>query len=77
LQFQIFTKKQRKFSAVSNIFTLKSIYKYFELLLIYTEVVEDLYNYHNPVNKRHEPILSKQTRDIIIKNSDVIILKKV
>ena len=41
------------------------------IFFIHSEVVEDLYNYQNPINKRHEPILSKQTRDIIAKNAEV------
>lgn len=36
-----------------------------------TEVMEDLYNYVNPLNSRHSPMISKETLDIVLANKDV------
>ena len=33
--------------------------------------MEDLYNYVNPLNKRHSPMISKETLDIIMENKAV------
>ena len=34
------------------------------------DVVEDLYNYVNPLNKRHSPMVAKETLDIVLENKD-------
>lgn len=36
-----------------------------------TDVMEDLYNYVNPLNKKHSPMISKETLDIVLENKDV------
>lgn len=36
-----------------------------------TDVMEELYNYVNPLNKRHSPMISKATLDIILENKAV------
>lgn len=41
------------------------IYCWFE------DVMEDLYNYVNPLNKRHSPMIAKETLDIVIENKAV------
>lgn len=33
--------------------------------------MEDLYNYVNPLNKRHSPMIAKETLDIIMENKAV------
>lgn len=33
--------------------------------------MEDLYNYVNPLNKRHSPMIAKETLDIINENKAV------
>lgn len=33
--------------------------------------MEDLYNYVNPLNKRHSPMIAKETLDIVIENKAV------
>lgn len=33
--------------------------------------MEDLYNYVNPLNKRHSPMISKETLDIVLENKAV------
>lgn len=33
--------------------------------------MEDLYNYVNPLNKRHSPMVSKETLDIVLENKAV------
>lgn len=43
---------------------------------VFSEVASDLYNYYNPATKRHEPLISKETYDIIMKNADVSLFKK-
>lgn len=37
----------------------------------FTDVMEDLYNYVNPLNKCHSPMISKETLDIILENKAV------
>ena len=39
--------------------------------LIFEDVMEDLYNYVNPLNKQHSPMISKETLDIVIANKAV------
>nr|CAH7757153.1 unnamed protein product [Callosobruchus chinensis] len=36
----------------------------------FTEVIDDLYNYHDPQTKKHNPIISKEYHDIIMQNAD-------
>lgn len=33
--------------------------------------MEDLYNYVNPLNKRHSPMICKETLDIVLENKAV------
>lgn len=33
--------------------------------------MEDLYNYVNPLNKQHSPMISKETLDIVLDNKAV------
>lgn len=35
------------------------------------DVMEDLYNYVNPLSNRHSPMISKETFDIVLENKDV------
>lgn len=35
------------------------------------DVMEDLYNYVNPLNKRHSPMISKETLDLVLENKGV------
>lgn len=44
---------------------------YNELMLLFAEVMEDLYNYVNPLNSRHSPMIAKETLDIVLANKDV------
>lgn len=37
----------------------------------FVDVMEDLYNYVNPLNKRHSPMISKETLDIVTENKAV------
>lgn len=41
------------------------------MFLPFADVMEDLYNYVNPLNDRHSPMISKETLDIILDNKDV------
>lgn len=40
-------------------------------MYFFEDVMEDLYNYVNPLNKRHSPMIAKETLDIIIENKAV------
>lgn len=40
-------------------------------MFLCTDVMEELYNYVNPLNKRHSPMISKETLDIILENKAV------
>lgn len=33
--------------------------------------MEDLYNYVNPLNKRHSPMISKEALDVVLENKAV------
>ena len=35
------------------------------------DVMDDLYNYINPQNGKHSPMISKETLDIVLANKDV------
>lgn len=37
----------------------------------FADVMEDLFNYVNPLNKRHSPMISKQMCDIVLENKGV------
>lgn len=39
---------------------------------IFSEVMTDLYNYVNPKNGKHSPLISKETYDLIMENADRI-----
>ena len=43
-------------------------------LFFSTEVMDDLYNYVNPKNGKHSPLISKETRDIIKLHEDVSLI---
>lgn len=42
---------------------------------LFEDVMEDLYNYVNPLNKRHSPMIAKETLDIVIENKAVSVHK--
>uniref|UniRef100_A0A3B4Z952 Ribonucleoside-diphosphate reductase n=1 Tax=Stegastes partitus TaxID=144197 RepID=A0A3B4Z952_9TELE len=35
---------------------------------VFSDVMEDLYNYVNPLNSKHSPMISKETLDIVLEN---------
>lgn len=37
---------------------------------VFSDVMEDLYNYVNPLNRKHSPMISRQTLDIVLENKD-------
>lgn len=41
------------------------------ILTFDADVMEDLYNYVNPLNERHSPMIAKETLNIILANKDV------
>lgn len=40
-------------------------------LFAFADVMEDLYNYVNPLNKRHSPMISKELLEIVLENKAV------
>lgn len=40
-------------------------------LFAFIDVMEDLYNYVNPLNKQHSPMIAKETLDIVLENKGV------
>ena len=44
------------------------------LLVVTVDVMEDLYNYINPLNQRHSPMISKDTLDIVLENKDASVV---
>lgn len=43
----------------------------YKIIFLCTDVMVELYNYVNPLNKRHSPMISKETLDIILENKAV------
>lgn len=41
------------------------------MTLCFADVMEDLHNYVNPLNKKHSPMISKETFDIVLENKAV------
>ena len=42
--------------------------------MVNSDVMEDLYNYINPLNQRHSPMISKDTLDIVLDNKDASVV---
>lgn len=50
---------------------IKSLVLSLYTLSFFVDVMEDLYNYVNPLNKLHSPMISKETLDIVLENKAV------
>lgn len=51
--------------------SIESIIVGYKIIFLCTDVMVELYNYVNPLNKRHSPMISKETLDIILENKAV------
>ncbi|XP_069615690.1 ribonucleoside-diphosphate reductase large subunit [Ranitomeya imitator] len=62
------TTKHPDYALLAARIAVSNLHK--ETKKIFSEVMEDLYNYVNPLNGRHSPMVSKETLDIVLANKD-------
>uniref|UniRef100_A0A3B1IRR3 Ribonucleoside-diphosphate reductase n=1 Tax=Astyanax mexicanus TaxID=7994 RepID=A0A3B1IRR3_ASTMX len=62
------TTKHPDYAILAARIAVSNLHK--ETKKVFSEVMEDLYNYVNPLNGRHSPMISKDTLDIILANKD-------
>uniref|UniRef100_A0A3Q3X375 Ribonucleoside-diphosphate reductase large subunit n=1 Tax=Mola mola TaxID=94237 RepID=A0A3Q3X375_MOLML len=62
------TTKHPDYAILAARIAVSNLHK--ETKKVFSEVMEDLYNYVNPLNKRHSPMISKETLDIVLANKD-------
>ncbi|XP_068600143.1 ribonucleoside-diphosphate reductase large subunit-like [Brachionichthys hirsutus] len=60
------TTKHPDYALLAARIAVSNLHK--ETKKVFSDVMEDLYNYVNPLNKRHSPMISKETLDIVIEN---------
>uniref|UniRef100_A0A4W6FVW0 Ribonucleoside-diphosphate reductase n=1 Tax=Lates calcarifer TaxID=8187 RepID=A0A4W6FVW0_LATCA len=60
------TTKHPDYAILAARIAVSNLHK--ETKKIFSDVMEDLYNYVNPLNKRHSPMISKETLDIVLEN---------
>ncbi|XP_008331358.1 ribonucleoside-diphosphate reductase large subunit-like [Cynoglossus semilaevis] len=60
------TTKHPDYAILAARIAVSNLHK--ETKKVFSDVMEDLYNYVNPLNKRHSPMISKETLDIISEN---------
>uniref|UniRef100_A0A8D3CY24 Ribonucleoside-diphosphate reductase n=1 Tax=Scophthalmus maximus TaxID=52904 RepID=A0A8D3CY24_SCOMX len=60
------TTKHPDYAVLAARIAVSNLHK--ETKKAFSDVMEDLYNYVNPLNKRHSPMISKETLDIILEN---------
>uniref|UniRef100_A0A8C4IXI0 Ribonucleoside-diphosphate reductase n=1 Tax=Dicentrarchus labrax TaxID=13489 RepID=A0A8C4IXI0_DICLA len=60
------TTKHPDYALLAARIAVSNLHK--ETKKVFSDVMEDLYNYVNPLNKRHSPMISKETLDIILEN---------
>uniref|UniRef100_A0A8C2F6A8 Ribonucleoside-diphosphate reductase n=1 Tax=Cyprinus carpio TaxID=7962 RepID=A0A8C2F6A8_CYPCA len=63
------TTKHPDYAILAARIAVSNLHK--ETKKVFSEVMEDLYNYVNPLNGRHSPMVSKETLDIVLANKDV------
>jgi len=64
------TTKHPDYTILAARIAISNLHK--ETKKAFSEVVEDLYNTINPKTKKHEPLVSKELRDVVKANSDRI-----
>jgi ribonucleoside-diphosphate reductase subunit M1 len=62
------TTKHPDYTILAARIAISNLHK--ETKKAFSEVVEDLYNTINPKTKKHEPLVSKELRDVVKANSD-------
>ncbi|KAF3847676.1 hypothetical protein F7725_020704 [Dissostichus mawsoni] len=62
------TTKHPDYAILAARIAVSNLHK--ETKKVFNEVMEDLYNYVNPLNKRHSPMISKATLDLVLANKD-------
>uniref|UniRef100_A0A3B5KL46 Ribonucleoside-diphosphate reductase n=1 Tax=Takifugu rubripes TaxID=31033 RepID=A0A3B5KL46_TAKRU len=62
------TTKHPDYAILAARIAVSNLHK--ETKKVFSDVMEDLYNYINPLNKRHSPMVSKETLDIVLQNKD-------
>uniref|UniRef100_A0A6Q2YS44 Ribonucleoside-diphosphate reductase n=1 Tax=Esox lucius TaxID=8010 RepID=A0A6Q2YS44_ESOLU len=62
------TTKHPDYAILAARIAVSNLHK--ETKKVFSDVVEDLYNYVNPLNKRHSPMVAKETLDIVLENKD-------
>uniref|UniRef100_A0A672KYI4 Ribonucleoside-diphosphate reductase n=1 Tax=Sinocyclocheilus grahami TaxID=75366 RepID=A0A672KYI4_SINGR len=62
------TTKHPDYAILAARIAVSNLHK--ETKKVFSEVMEDLYNYVNPLNGRHSPMVSKETLDIFLANKD-------
>uniref|UniRef100_A0A8B9HMV2 Ribonucleoside-diphosphate reductase n=1 Tax=Astyanax mexicanus TaxID=7994 RepID=A0A8B9HMV2_ASTMX len=62
------TTKHPDYAILAARIAVSNLHK--ETKKVFSEVMEDLYNYVNPLNGRHSPMISKDTLDVILANKD-------
>eukprot|EP00064_Thunnus_orientalis_P009598 superscaffoldBa00001227_g9622 len=60
------TTKHPDYAILAARIAVSNLHK--ETKKVFSDVMEDLYNYVNPLNKRHSPMISKETLDIVLDN---------
>ncbi|KAK3555689.1 hypothetical protein QTP86_029086 [Hemibagrus guttatus] len=62
------TTKHPDYAILAARIAVSNLHK--ETKKVFSDVMEDLYNFVNPLNGRHSPMISKDTLDIILANKD-------
>ncbi|XP_042567424.1 ribonucleoside-diphosphate reductase large subunit [Cyprinus carpio] len=62
------TTKHPDYAILAARIAVSNLHK--ETKKVFSEVMEDLYNYVNPLNGHHSPMISKETLDIVLANKD-------
>uniref|UniRef100_A0A669EB06 Ribonucleoside-diphosphate reductase n=1 Tax=Oreochromis niloticus TaxID=8128 RepID=A0A669EB06_ORENI len=60
------TTKHPDYAILAARIAVSNLHK--ETKKVFSDVMEDLYNYINPLNKRHSPMISKETLDVVLEN---------
>ncbi|OCT93451.1 hypothetical protein XELAEV_18016520mg [Xenopus laevis] len=62
------TTKHPDYAILAARIAVSNLHK--ETKKIFSDVMEDLYNYVNPLNGKHSPMVSKETLDLVLANKD-------
>ena len=62
------TTKHPDYACLAARIAVSNLHK--ETKKVFSDVMEDLYGYVNPLNARHSPMISKETLDIVLENKD-------